>query len=112
MSFVPLVRSWIWISVLASAAGWTLSAVGQLNRAGYLVFFAVAAVVWIVKRKWKTLERVDEISGRAGTSLNRGVNESGAMHKPKGAGRPFWNWRKILWRFRHMRMCRNLHRIF
>ena len=37
MTFVPLVRLWIWVSAFASAAGWTLSAAGQLNRAGYFV---------------------------------------------------------------------------
>ncbi len=35
MSFVPLVRLWLWVSAFASAAGWTLSAFGQLNRTGY-----------------------------------------------------------------------------
>ena len=29
MSFVPLVRLWLWVSVFASAAGWTLSAFGD-----------------------------------------------------------------------------------
>jgi len=37
MSFLPLVRVWIWGSVLASVAGWVLSGVGQLNAAGYAV---------------------------------------------------------------------------
>ncbi len=44
----PLVRLWIWISAFASFAGWTLSALGQLNRTGYataLAAFAGAAVV-------------------------------------------------------------------
>jgi len=38
------VRLWLWVSVLASAAGWGLSAAGQLNRAGYAVVI-VAAVL-------------------------------------------------------------------
>src|SRR5574340_844367 len=44
MSFLPLVRIWIWVSVLASVAGWLLSALGQLNRIGYGVFAAAVAV--------------------------------------------------------------------
>ncbi len=45
MSFLPLVRLWLWLSTLASVAGWTLSALGQLNRPGYAVFFAAFAVL-------------------------------------------------------------------
>jgi hypothetical protein len=44
MSFLPLVRIWICVSVLASVAGWLLSALGQLNKAGYAVFWTVGAV--------------------------------------------------------------------
>ncbi|MGA2786709.1 MAG: hypothetical protein ABSF60_04205 [Verrucomicrobiota bacterium] len=51
MTFLPLVRLWLWISALASVAGWTLSAVGQLNRAGYAIFFAAFAVVVFLCRK-------------------------------------------------------------
>ena len=43
MSFLPLVRIWIWVSVLASIAGWLLSALGQLNRVGYGIFLILAA---------------------------------------------------------------------
>jgi hypothetical protein len=45
------VKLWIWLSVLASLAGWSLSAIGQLNRAGYVVFFAVAVVLIFLCRK-------------------------------------------------------------
>jgi hypothetical protein len=38
-------KLWIWLSVLASLAGWSLSAIGELNRAGYAVFFGLAAVI-------------------------------------------------------------------
>lgn len=51
MSSLPLVRIWIWISVLATAAGWILSALGQLNRTGYLVFFAIATAVYLFGRR-------------------------------------------------------------
>jgi len=69
MSSLPLIRIWIWISVLATAGGWILSAVGQLNRTGYLLFFGVTASVYIAGRKrfgwspgpmslnWKKLRR-------------------------------------------------------
>jgi hypothetical protein len=69
MSSLPLIRIWIWISVLATAAGWILSAVGQLNRTGYVVFFGVATALYIFGRKrfgwsfgpmslnWKKLRR-------------------------------------------------------
>jgi hypothetical protein len=51
MSLLPLVRIWIWISVLATAAGWILSALGELNSVGYVVFFAVATAVYFFGRK-------------------------------------------------------------
>jgi hypothetical protein len=51
MSFLPLVRLWLWISVLASVAGWALSAPGQLHRPGYAVFFAVFGAVVFICRK-------------------------------------------------------------
>ncbi len=51
MSFLPLVRVWIWLSVLASVAGWLLSALGQLNRVGYAVFGCVVVVCLWLGRK-------------------------------------------------------------
>src|SRR5208337_2610758 len=51
MSFVPLVRLWLWISAFASAAGWTLSAFGQLNRTGYGIAFAVFVILLFLGRK-------------------------------------------------------------
>jgi hypothetical protein len=51
MSFLPLVRIWVWVSILASVAGWLLSALGQLNGAGYAVFCAVGAVgLWFGRK--------------------------------------------------------------
>src|SRR6266403_3286298 len=48
MSFLPLVKLWLWISVVATVAGWTLSALGELNRGGYAIFFATAALLlWL-----------------------------------------------------------------
>ena len=45
-------KLWIWLSVLASLAGWSLSAIGQLNRTGYLVFFGlVVAFLFFCRKK-------------------------------------------------------------
>jgi len=64
-----LVEVWLWISVLANAAGWILSALSQLNRTGYIVFFGItAALVWWGRKavwhhapgpgfKWQRLRR-------------------------------------------------------
>jgi len=41
--FLRVAGFWIWFSALAGLAGWTLSALGQLNRAGYVIFFSIAA---------------------------------------------------------------------
>ncbi len=49
---MPFVRLWIWISAFASLAGWTLSAAGQLNRAGYAACVGVAAIIIFLLR-WK-----------------------------------------------------------
>lgn len=62
---IRLIEVWIWLSALAGLAGWSLSAAGQLNRAGYLVFFLVAAVVFGVSSRrshwawpnWRKLAR-------------------------------------------------------
>lgn len=51
MSYVPLVRLWLWVSAFASAAGWTLSAFGQLNRAGYGIAFVVFVIFLFVGRR-------------------------------------------------------------
>src|SRR6185369_16103341 len=47
---IPLVRLWIWISAFASLTGWTLSALGQLNRAGYAACFLIFAVFIFLRR--------------------------------------------------------------
>ena len=51
MSFVPFVRLWLWISAFASAAGWTLSTFGQLNRIGYAIAFAAFVIFLFLGRK-------------------------------------------------------------
>jgi hypothetical protein len=49
--FLRLVKLWIWVSALASAAGWILSALGMLNKTGYLLFAAVVMVLVFLFRK-------------------------------------------------------------
>src|SRR5471032_2725062 len=48
MSFV---RLWLWVSAFASAAGWTLSAIGQLNRTGYGIVFTAFVIFLFLGRK-------------------------------------------------------------
>jgi len=69
MSFTPLVKLWLWISAFATAAGWILSALGQLNHLGYTILFAAFVVFTFLFRKelgfnlgsrtsrWKKLRR-------------------------------------------------------
>ena len=47
MSLLPAVKIWIWASVLASLAGWTLSAFGVLNKWGYIGFAVVVGIVLV-----------------------------------------------------------------
>ncbi|MFO1489177.1 MAG: hypothetical protein U1F65_11940 [Verrucomicrobiota bacterium] len=46
MDFLRPVRLWIWFGTVTSLAGWTLSALGQLNRTGYVLFFGAALALW------------------------------------------------------------------
>ena len=51
--FLRFVKGWIWLSALAGLAGWSLSALGQLNRTGYALFFAaVAGILFAYRRCW------------------------------------------------------------
>ena len=50
MSFVSAVKIWIWLSVIATLAGWTLSCFGALHAIGYLVFGAVSLMVFLLLR--------------------------------------------------------------
>jgi hypothetical protein len=49
--FLRAVQFWIVLSTLASVAGWTLSALGMLNKTGYVIFAAVVAVLIFLFRK-------------------------------------------------------------
>ena len=46
MSCLPAVKFWLWLSALASLAGWGLSAIGQLNGSGYIILLGTLAVGW------------------------------------------------------------------
>ena len=71
MSFLPAVKFWIWVSVLASFAGWALSLIGQLNAIGYSVLGVVALLV------------LNEAKARRAVSFGPGP----------------WRWRKLCRRF-------------
>lgn len=72
MSFLPAVKLWLWISVLASLAGWSLSLVGQLNRLGYVVVGVLALIA------------LNEARARRAVDFGKGP----------------WRWRKSARRFR------------
>lgn len=48
---LPFVRLWIWLSAFAALAGWTLSALHQLNRVGYGVAIAAGILFVVLRRK-------------------------------------------------------------
>ena len=48
MSFLPLVKLWLWVSALATLTGWTLSAFGAFNATGYIIFLAAFAVFIVI----------------------------------------------------------------
>jgi hypothetical protein len=59
VSFLPLVKIWILCSALACAAGWILSALGQLNRTGYAVFAGlVLSIFFLARREWMPAGKV------------------------------------------------------
>lgn len=45
---IAWVKAWIWLSATASAAGWLLSGIGQLNRTGYAAFAAAVVALFAV----------------------------------------------------------------
>jgi len=52
MSFLSFVKAWLWISALATGTGWILSALGELNRRGYVVTFAIILFLfWAFQHK-------------------------------------------------------------
>ncbi len=58
----PFLKLWIWVSAFATLAGWTLSALGQLNRSGYAVAFTVLAVFFFFCRRGLEFSRENRFS--------------------------------------------------
>src|SRR6478672_11424609 len=50
MSLLPVIKFWLVFSALATAAGWTLSAFGHLDRLGYSVFLLLVLVAFGIAR--------------------------------------------------------------
>jgi hypothetical protein len=99
----PMVRLWIWVSAFASLAGWGLSAVGQLNRAGYAVAFAIFAIFIFVFRKGLGFEpgvKGARVSPPAAQEMRTGCQrfQRPSRHHPLRLGQP--RSAKLLRRFR------------
>lgn len=60
----PFLKLWIWISAFATLAGWTLSALGKLNYAGYAMAFAVFALFVFLRREDLVFVRENRFSSR------------------------------------------------
>ncbi|HEX4342300.1 MAG TPA: hypothetical protein VH255_02860, partial [Verrucomicrobiae bacterium] len=104
MSFLPLVKLWLWVSVLATLAGWTLSALGQLNAVGYAVFFAMFVAFIVVYREQlkfaspKTSSRVKKFLRRFRRPLPLGFALLAALVFIGGALYPPGNYTGISYR--------------
>src|ERR1043165_909943 len=64
MSCLSAVKLWLWLSALASLAGWILSALGELNIGGYIVFALLTAIAFWLWRRF--FDR-----GQSGASIRR-----------------------------------------
>jgi hypothetical protein len=61
---LTVVRFWILFSTLLVSTGWILSALHQLNRAGYAVIFALAGTAfffWQRKNKWRPQKNLAQL---------------------------------------------------
>jgi hypothetical protein len=58
---IGCVKFWIWLSAWASATGWALSALGRLNRAGYLVAAVLGLGFWV----WTRTRRAPSSASRS-----------------------------------------------
>ncbi|HXU78583.1 MAG TPA: hypothetical protein VN794_18550, partial [Methylomirabilota bacterium] len=50
MSLLPGIKFWLGFSAVATAAGWMLSVLGQLDRLGYSVFLVIVLVAFGIAR--------------------------------------------------------------
>jgi hypothetical protein len=51
MSQRPVLQLWLWASIFATLAGWTLSALGELNRIGYTIAFLLFVGILLIRRR-------------------------------------------------------------
>src|SRR5688572_29366026 len=58
MSSISLVKVWLMVSAIATAAGWFLSTVGSLNHLGYSFAFALSAACILLFRQRTTRPRL------------------------------------------------------
>ena len=65
-----LVKLWILLSVWASAAGWLLSALRQLNSIGYLLALALFGILMFVSRRGLDLDLTACIQVRRKVSVD------------------------------------------
>lgn len=95
MLFLRAVQLWILLSTLASVAGWTLSALGMLDKTGYTIFAAVTMVLAFAFRKsalfcsfpsvqtvWKLKHRMRRFLPAAFAILATLVFISGCLYAP------------------------------
>ena len=89
-----LVRLWILLSTLLVSAGWILSALHQLNRAGYATIFAIAGIGFYFWRR--------KIIG-----IRKKIRRNFSKNSAAGSNGPrlsfFFCWR--CWRFCPARCC-------
>jgi len=98
MTLLPLVRIWLWISALATLAGWTLSAVGYLNPLGYFIFFGLALILFFTLRKQEPKHLVVDDIIRSRRPV---VDDVRSRSRFSAQGTPYVVRYKIRWRFRH-----------
>lgn len=75
MSSLSLVKFWLWASALATAAGWILSAVGQLNRTGYTIVCGIVVVFLSLRCRtlWRDLRDTAAHWKRVGHRFRRSL---------------------------------------
>jgi hypothetical protein len=81
ISCLRLVKFWLWLSALATAAGWLLSAVGHLTVLGYVVFFIIAITLFGFSRKSvSTFPRSASLSAAKPPSVSGGFDRRSIFH--------------------------------
>ena len=71
MFFRQAVKLWIILSAIATLAGWTLSAFRMLDRAGYVIFGAVAITLALLFRRWIFPACSDSVPGSISKKVRR-----------------------------------------